>query len=226
MIFIAFAIGLIISVPLGPIGQMMLNRSLDKGFWNGFSIAVIVTIVDFILCESFLVGTVSLSSLNPWIMIALQIIGLLFLSYIGIKELILPLIKNRKHKVDLYKVNLENKDTVNNIKLDKNTLFKNVATVLIYYVSNPTYLAFWLSFSVLINQKFIVHHDLLHYTLFSLFFAFGALSVQYITILFVKKATKIGLKKEILKYISIPIYSTTILYFFYTITQNLEQLLA
>lgn len=214
MIFIAFAFGLIISVPLGPIGQMMLNRSLDKGFWQGFSIAIIVTIVDFILCEFFLVGTVSLGSLNPWFMIALQIIGLLFLSYIGIKELILPLIKNRKQKVDLYKLSLENKDTDNNIKLDKNTLFKNVVTVLIYYVTNPTYLAFWLSFSVLINQKFIVHHDLLHYTLFSLFFAFGALSVQYITILFVKRATKIGLKKEILNYISIPLYSTTIIYFF------------
>ena len=221
MIFIAFALGLIVSLPLGPIGQMMLNRLIDKGFWDGFSIAIIVTIVDFILCESFLIGTVSLSSFNPWIMIALQIAGLLFLTYIVIKEQILPIVIRRSSKTDL-----DHEEIVKNIKLNKNTLFKNVFTVLIYYISNPTYLAFWLSFSVLVSQKFIIHHDLLHYTLFSLFFAFGALSVQYITILFVKKATKFGLKKEILNYVSIPIYSIAIIYFFYIITQNIIQITA
>jgi threonine/homoserine/homoserine lactone efflux protein len=221
MIFIAFALGLIVSLPLGPIGQMMLNRLIDKGFWDGFSIAIIVTIVDFILCESFLIGTVSLSSFNPWIMIALQIAGLLFLTYIVIKEQILPIVISRSSKTDL-----DHEEIVKNIKLNKNTLFKNVFTVLIYYISNPTYLAFWLSFSVLVSQKFIIHHDLLHYTLFSLFFAFGALSVQYITILFVKKATKFGLKKEILNYVSIPIYSIAIIYFFYIITQNIIQITA
>ncbi len=221
MIFIAFALGLIVSLPLGPIGQMMLNRLIDKGFWDGFSIAIIVTIVDFILCESFLIGTVSLSSFNPWIMIALQIAGLLFLTYIVIKEQILPIVIRRSSKTDL-----DHEEIVKNIKLNKNTLFKNVFTVLIYYISNPTYLAFWLSFSVLVSQKFIIYHDLLHYTLFSLFFAFGALSVQYITILFVKKATKLGLKKEILNYVSIPIYSIAIIYFFYIITQNIIQITA
>jgi len=221
MIFIAFALGLIVSLPLGPIGQMMLNRLIDKGFWDGFSIAIIVTIVDFILCESFLIGTVSLSSFNPWIMIALQIAGLLFLTYIVIKEQILPIVISRSSKTDL-----DHEEIVKNIKLNKNTLFKNVFTVLIYYISNPTYLAFWLSFSVLVSQKFIIHHDLLHYTLFSLFFAFGALSVQYIAIIFVKKATKLGLKKEILNYVSIPIYSIAIIYFFYIITQNIIQITA
>jgi len=221
MIFIAFALGLIVSLPLGPIGQMMLNRLIDKGFWDGFSIAIIVTIVDFILCESFLIGTVSLSSFNPWIMIALQIAGLLFLTYIVIKEQILPIVIRRSSKTDL-----DHEEIVKNIKLNKNTLFKNVFTVLIYYISNPTYLAFWLSFSVLVSQKFIIHHDLLHYTLFSLFFAFGALSVQYIAIIFVKKATKLGLKKEILNYVSIPIYSIAIIYFFYIITQNIIQITA
>jgi len=220
MIFIAFILGLIISVPFGPIGQVMLNRSIDKGFWHGLSIAIIVTIVDFMLCEFSLMGTVSLSLVNPWIMLALQIAGLFFLSYIGVKELILPLIKNRKKKADL-----DNKEIVNNIKLDKNTFFKNIVTVLIYYVSNPTYLAFWLSFSVLINQKFIINHDLLHYTLFSSFFAIGAFSSQFVAILFVKKATKLGLKKEILKYISIPLYSITIIYFLYTIAENFTEIL-
>jgi threonine/homoserine/homoserine lactone efflux protein len=226
MIFIAFALGLIVSLPVGPIGQMMLSRYLDKGFWHGFSIAIIVTIVDFILCELFLVGTVSLESINPWVMIILQIAGLIFLSYIGVKELLLPLIKNRKQKINFSKLNLDNKEIVNPIKLDKNTLSKNVATVLIYYISNPTYFAFWLGFSALINQKLIVHHDLLHYTIFSVFFAIGALSSQYISILSVKKATNLGLKREILNFISIPVYSGSIIYFFYIIAQNFTQLLA
>lgn len=220
MIFMAFGLGLIISVPLGPLGQMMLNRVVDRGFWHGFSIAILSSIADFIICEFFLVGTVSIGSFNPWIKIGLQIAGLLFLAYIGVMELILPMLKAKKHKA------MENtKKATEKLRFDKKTMLKNIVTVLSYYISNPTYLAFWLSFSVLINQKFIVHHDLLHFTLFSFFFAAGTLTCQYVAILLVKKAAKTGVKREILKYISIPLYSATIVYFFYLVTQNLLHVL-
>lgn len=220
MIIIAFGLGLIISVPLGPLGQMMLNRVIYRGFWHGFSIAILSAIADFIVCEFFLVGTVSVGSLNPWIKIGLQIAGLLFLAYIGVKEIILPLVGAQK-----YKATESTKKAAEKLRFDEKMMLKNIATVISYYVSNPTYLAFWLSFSVLINQKFIVIHDLLHFTLFSFFFAAGTLTCQYVAISLVKKAAKTSVKREILKYISIPLYSATIVYFFYLITRNLLHVL-
>ncbi len=221
MIFIAFGIGLIISVPLGPLGQMMLNRAVDSGFWHGFTIAILAALADFIVCEFFLIGTVSVGAISPWVKIVLQLAGLVFLFYMGVKEIILPFIKNKRNKTPENK----DKDLAKNLKIDEKSILKNIAVVVSYYISNPTYLAFWLSFSVLINQKFIVQHDLLHSTLFSLFFAFGTLTCQYIAIKVVQGATINEKMQDVLKYISIPLYSGTILYFIYHVTQNIIQII-
>ena len=221
MIFIAFGIGLIISAPFGPLGQMMLNRAVDNGFWHGFSIAILATLADFIVCEFFLIGTVSVGAISPWVKIAIQLIGLVFLFYMGVKEIIIPFIKNKRDKTPEKKDN----EVAEKLKFDKKSILKNIAIVMSYYISNPTYLAFWLSFSVLINQKFIVQHDLLHYTLFSLFFAIGALTCQYIAIKIVRRATINSKVPDVLKYISIPLYSGTILYFIYHVAQNIIQII-
>jgi len=219
MILIAFGLGLIISVPLGPLGQMMLNRAIDRGFWHGFSIAVLSSIADFILCEFFLIGTISIGAINPWIKAILQIAGLVFFFYIGVKEFILPLIKSKRDKNHKIKTIVAEKKT----KLDEKLLLKNIVVVGSYYISNPMIFAFWISISVLINQRFISHHDLLHYTLFSLFFAGGTLFCQYISLLFVRKAAKAGVKRDLLKYMAIPLYSATLIYFAFHITQNILQ---
>lgn len=221
MIFIAFGLGLIISVPLGPLGQMMLNRAVGKGFWHGFTIAILASIADFALCEFFFIGTVSIGAISPWVKIVLQIAGLAFLFYMGIKEIVLPFIKNKKNKTTEKKANA----VTEKLKFNKKSLLKNIVVVVSYYISNPTYLAFWLSFSVVINEKFIVQHDLLHYTLFSLFYAIGTLTCQYLAIIFVKKVANNSKKIEILKYISIPLYSGTLIYFVYHVTQNIIQLI-
>ncbi len=221
MIFIAFGIGLIISVPFGPLGQMMLNRAINIGFWHGFSIAILAAIADFIVCEFFLIGTVSIGAISPWVKIALQLFGLAFLFYMGIKEIIIPIINNKR------KGALEQKEQegIKKLKLDKKSLLKNIGIVISYYISNPTYLAFWLSFSIVINQKFIVQHDLLHYTLFSLFYTLGALSCQYLAIKIVQSATLKSKLQNVFKYVSIVLYSGTILYFIYHVTQNIIQII-
>lgn len=222
MVLIAFFLGLIISIPFGPLGQMMLNRAINKSFWNGFSIAILSSISDFIFCEFFLIGTVSIETINPWIKIILQTVGLVFLSYIGAKEFILPLIKSKRDKNHTTKAIVAKEKH----KFDKKLLLKNIVLVGSYYISNPMGYAFWLSISVLINQKLIFQHDLLHYTLFSLFLAFGTLTCQYISILFVKKiGVKIGVKKDMLKYMTIPLYSIALIYFAFHVTQNILQII-
>ncbi|WP_456324377.1 LysE family transporter [Desulfonauticus submarinus] len=217
MVIAAFGFGLIYAVPLGPLGQIMLNRAVEKGFWHGFSIAIIGAIVDFFLCETFLMGTVSMGALNPWLQIILQLAGLIFFLYIGIKEFILPLFMDRKaNTATSHKNKLTGK-----LRLNGRTILGNMFLVAIYYLSNPTYIAFWIAFSVLINQKFISHHTLFQYTLFSLIFSLGSLMSQYISILFVRKIGKSGVKIGILKYASITLYSVTIIYFFYLVAHNM-----
>jgi len=217
MFIAAFSLGMIYSVPLGPLGQIMLNRSINKGFWHGFSLAFIGALADFFICETFLSGIGSIV-LSSELRIALQGIGLVFLFYVGIKELILPAIY-RGH-IDKTNAPYDN-GTIQKINFDEKSLLKNLLLVMVYYISNPTILAFWISFSALINQTFIHQHNLFNYTLFSLTFASGTLTCQYLSILFVNKIENFSKIKVALKYISSILYLTTISYFFYLMVQNI-----
>jgi len=80
--------------------------------------------------------------------------------------------------------------------------------------------AFWITFSALINQKFIPKHDMFHYMLFSFIFSLGALMCQYVSIMVVMKIK--GNIEQIIKYISAPLYSAVIVYFLYIIIRNIS----
>jgi threonine/homoserine/homoserine lactone efflux protein len=217
MVIAAFFLGMIHSVPLGPLGQIMLNRSIDKGSWHGFSIAIIGALADFFLCETFLIGTGNIV-LSLELRIALQGIGLIFLFYIGIKELILPVI----YKGHIDKTNAHHGNgTIQKINFDGKSLLKNLLLVMVYYISNPAILVFWISFSALINQTFIHQQNLFNYTFFSLTFASGTLTCQYLSILFVNKIENFSKIKGVLKYISSTLYLITISYFFYLTMHNI-----
>ncbi len=56
MIVLAFFIGLLFLIPLGPLGQTMLKRSMAQGFWQGFSIAIIDATAGFTISLIFLFG--------------------------------------------------------------------------------------------------------------------------------------------------------------------------
>jgi putative LysE/RhtB family amino acid efflux pump len=84
MVALAFIIGLIIAIPIGPLGQIIINRSLNRGFWHGFSLAIIDAFVNGILCVVFLYGISSLE-MQPVLKLVLNIIGFTFLLFVGIK---------------------------------------------------------------------------------------------------------------------------------------------
>jgi len=216
MIIAAFLLGIIYSVPLGPLGQIMLNRSVDKGFWHGYSLAIICAIADFIICEIFLIGTGNII-LGPELKIALEIVGLILLFYFGVKELIFPVLKGQKVNTNIS----NNKDTPQNIKLTGKSLLKDFLLVTIYDISNPAIAAFWIGFSAIINQKFIYQHNWVNYFLFGLILFMGNLTCQYFSIIFAKKISKTISIKEIIKYISIPLYMATMSYFFYLVLHNI-----
>jgi len=215
MILSAFGLGLFYSIPLGPLGQIMLNRAVNKGFWFGFSIAIIAALVDFFMCETFLMSITTIGALSPSLQVAFQVAGLVFLVYIGIREFLFSLKKEKKDvNVSVYnEISIED-------RLNGKMILKDVFLVGVYYLSNPTYIAFWITFSSLINQKFIYHHNMPNYIIFGIAFSFGVLICQYISIMIARKLGSVDILKGFLKYVSIPLYSISIIYFFYRVICN------
>jgi len=206
MIVIAFFIGLVFSVPIGPLGMIMLKRSVEKGFWSGFSIAIIDSMAGFIFSLTFLIGF-SQIEIDPNIKLFAQIAGLLFLLFIGIREI-------------FFNVNKQN--SKKNISLNKESLIGNLFLVIGYYISNPVLWAFWINISVYANSNLISQNSLLNYILFSLFYALGELTTQYLAIKVMKNLGQFEKAKQTLKYISSGLFIVTLSYFFYTSIKSIE----
>lgn len=205
MIIIAFFIGLVLSVPIGPLGMIMLKRSTEKGFWAGFSIAIIDSIAGFLFCLTFLVGFAQIV-VDPNIKLIAQVAGLLFLLFIGIKEI-------------FFNVNKQN--SKKNIVLNKGSLIGNLLLVIGYYISNPTLWAFWINISVYVNSNLISQNSLLSYILFSFLYALGVLTTQYLAIKLMKNIERFETAKQTLKYVSTGLFVVTLSYFFYSSIQSI-----
>ena len=200
MIIIAFFIGLLFSVPIGPLGMIMLKWSVEKGFWSGFSIAIIDSIAGFIFSLTFLIGF-SQVEIDPTFKLVAQVVGLLFLLFVGIKEIFFNTNKGNSKK---------------NIALNKGSLLGNLFLVLGYYISNPTLWAFWINISVYATSNLIFQNSLPDYILFSFLYALGVLTTQYLAIKVMKNLDQFEKAKQTLKYVSSGLFIVTLSYFFYT----------
>lgn len=206
MIILAFFIGLVFSFPLGPLGQIMLKRAMDQGFWQGFSIAIMDTIAGFTISMMFLFWAGQLG-LNPTLRLVAQISGLLFLLSVGIKEIFYP-VKN---------MSIEKKMSVTGGRL-----VENVLLVIGYYISNPTIWVFWINLAGFIFQLQIIEKTSEQYFVFSIFYALGILTCQYLAILMIGNIKKFEKSKTTLKYISSGAFIITFSYFFYLSLSDLS----
>ena len=219
MLVIAFLMGIVYSVPLGPLGQIMLNKAINKGFWHGFSMAIIGAGANFVYAFAFLMGTGSLI-FNSKLRITIQIIGLLFLLYVGAKEILIPLIFNYKKK----KSRELEKSGEPEIQFNGKVFLTNFFTVMSYFISNPTIVAFWINMSALINLKLIHQYSLWNYALFSSIFSFGTLTCQYLAILIVKRAQRNYKLNGMARHVSLSLFVITVTYFIYLTIHNLQSL--
>jgi threonine/homoserine/homoserine lactone efflux protein len=84
-------IGLSIAAPLGPIGVLCINRTAAEGPRLGFLCGLGAAAADALYA---LAGTVALSAIAEWVIddrIALQVIGGIFLVYLGARTFMRPL---------------------------------------------------------------------------------------------------------------------------------------
>ena len=205
MIIAAFFLGLLFSIPIGPLGQIMLKRAAERGSWHGFSIAIPDAAINFIYSAVFLIGMGQLD-LNPIVKLTAPVAGVLFLLFMGIREIFFSPKKKSVKK---------------ELSLSNGIVIGNLFLVLGYYVSNPTIWAFWINFSAFINETIIVQQNLFNYILFSALFALGVLSCQYLAILLFKNIGRFEKAKTAIKFTSSGAIIITISYFFYLTIQDL-----
>ena len=80
-------LGLAVAAPLGPIGVLCINRTLERGFWAGVAGGMGTALADAIYACLAAIGfsalTATLTTLAPWLKLA----GGLFMLWLGCKSL-------------------------------------------------------------------------------------------------------------------------------------------
>lgn len=77
-------LGLAIAAPLGPIGALCINRTLERGFWAGVAGGLGTALADGVYALLAAAGFTALGGVPGWISLLLQVLGGLFLIYLGI----------------------------------------------------------------------------------------------------------------------------------------------
>ena len=80
-------LGVAIAAPLGPIGALCINRTLERGFWAGVAGGLGTAIADGVYAALAAAGFTALGSYLGWVEFPLQVAGGLFLLYLGIAGL-------------------------------------------------------------------------------------------------------------------------------------------
>lgn len=80
-------LGVAIAAPLGPLGALCINRTLERGFWAGVAGGLGTAIADGVYAALAAAGFTALGSHFGWIVYPLQVAGGLFLIYLGIAGL-------------------------------------------------------------------------------------------------------------------------------------------
>lgn len=80
-------LGIAIAAPLGPIGALCINRTLERGFWTGVAGGLGTALADGVYAALAATGFTALGSSLGFIQLPLQVVGGLFLIYLGLSSL-------------------------------------------------------------------------------------------------------------------------------------------
>lgn len=161
------AIGVLISAPMGPIGMLCIQRTLNKGRWPAFYTGIGAAISDIIYCLLVGLGISFITDFIEQNQFALQILGGIVLIAFGIYLF-------RKNPTRALK---PAEETGNNF-------WSNLVTGFLFTFSNPLILFFIIGLFARFN--FIQHeYQAYHYIAGYLSIFIGALAWWYIVTLFV-----------------------------------------
>lgn len=121
-----FAIGVLISAPMGPIGMLVIQRTLNKGRWPAFFTGIGASISDLFYCILTGAGIAFITDFISSQQLLLQIFGSIAIALFGI------FLFRKNPAKDLRRPDLS----------EANTYWKDIVTGFLLTVSNPLILFF------------------------------------------------------------------------------------
>jgi threonine/homoserine/homoserine lactone efflux protein len=214
-IFVAgFVLGAVISIPLGALGALMIDRTIRGGLWAGFSLGLISAVVTA-LCSGLSLSGMSLMIRVPILRILVQGIGLVFLLYMGIRYLFSP-----KRDIDF----VNTVDTRERKWLSNRQSFQleNIVIVLMYEFFNPTAIAFWANMAGMLHSSILRLSGINEYVLFSAAVGLGSASSQLVSLILVQKANeKSKATRGGVRRFSLVVFISTIAFFSYSLAKEI-----
>jgi threonine/homoserine/homoserine lactone efflux protein len=211
----AFVLGFVISIPIGAVGQLMINRALKYGLSAGLSIGLFSALLDATYCELALIG-ISLVINSVEIRLLVQGMGLIVLLYFGYK--------NFRPKKELSVIDDNSSTTsTNNHEQKWTSHLKYFPVVLMATVSNPTMLAFWVNMAQVLRSSVLTNAGVREFTLFSVGVGLGSALCQYIVLQTIRQARLFRLPKSrvFIQWVSAFIFMFTMAYFIYQFFKEL-----
>ncbi len=165
-----FAIGVLISAPMGPIGMLVIQRTLNKGRWPAFFTGIGASISDLFYCILTGTGIAFITDFIASQQLLLQIFGSIAIAIFG---------------VYLFRKNPAKQLSKPDVA-EANTYWKDIVTGFLLTVSNPLILFFIIGLFARFNfllPEFRYYHYFAGY----LSIAVGALSWWFLITLLVNK---------------------------------------
>lgn len=204
MIFKGLLIGIIASAPMGPVGILCIQRTLNKGRWEGFATGVGASVSDIIYAIitgfglKFVVDIIE----DPIIALWLKTVGGVLLFIFGI-----------------FTLQSKPKETLKTVKRNRGTLLQNFLTGFAVTFSNP--LIMFLFVATFSMFTFIIVDNIIAQILGYLFIVIGALLWWYALTWLVNKVRNnynMRILYTVNKAIGIAVMVVAILMIVYTLT--------
>lgn len=155
-LFVGLIIGIVISIPIGPINVTVISRGLKQGFSSAFAVGLGASTMDFLYCAATMLGLSAVIH-KLEVSVVVQVIGLILLIYLGIKDITT---KVETFRYDNY--------------VQQNGKFHGAFFVgVIMYVSNPMLVAFWITLSGIVQSTGSIINGFADGALFALGVGFG-----------------------------------------------------
>lgn len=135
-LLIGVIVGIVISIPIGPINVTVISKGFRQGFNDAFAVGLGASTMDFFYCGATMLGLSAIVH-KLEVNIIFQVIGFLVLLYLGLRDV--------TTRVESFRY-----DSL----VPKNGRSRSAFILGVFmYISNPALVAFWITLSGIIQSS-------------------------------------------------------------------------
>ncbi len=182
---VGFLIGFVTSVPIGPINVAVLTKGVRESFAHGISLAIGAALMDFVYASAAMFGFFAIFQ-GPRVGFVFQLLGFILLVYFGVKS-----------------IWGKPKTMENGVRLPlKRELHSSFWVGVFLYLSNPTFLGYWITVAGVIQAYKLVINEWIDNLFFAIGVGLGAAGWFYVLLKFFHRRS-VTLKPETLHRMSV-----------------------